>query len=300
MGPPTPAPEVPGTISRNNAPEFREDIFSPYPTPAPQANGYRGAHSRRRSSLGQPALFNHSDNAPMRSLSMSPTSMGPRSTLYQAFAPPGTEVILWAYAKLVGTFEVSEAIVPPAEIDSLRAKLRAGGLLGGGRMDIAEHAPAASGTPGGLTSGLFSSFFGSHPPTTLPQQPSSSGYLSSFFRNGPSAPKHSRSLNINGRYGGGAGPSSGLFDGPMGAGQDVVSLPTLETQLSMLAVDLSLGPGETRSCRYFHTHNGAISLTTTLFALFLIGLQFGILCRFLLFCRRHSVAMLSSLHTLWS
>ena len=141
MGPPTPAPEAPGIISRNNAPEFREDIFSPYPTPAPQANGYRGAHSRRRSSLGQPAHLNHLDNPPMRSLSMSPTSMGPRSTLSQAFAPPGTEVILWAYAKLVGTFEVSEAIVPPAEIDSLRAKLRAGGLLGGGRMDIAEHAP---------------------------------------------------------------------------------------------------------------------------------------------------------------
>lgn len=238
VGPPTPEP--PRTISRGGVPVFREDIFS---APAPQANGYRGAHARRRSSLG-PSL---STNTPLRSLSMSPTSMMPRSTLAHTFAPPGTEVLLWAYARLVGTLEVSESIVPPVEIDSLRAKLQAGGLVGGGRMDITERAPAASGSSGGLASSLFSSFFGNNSQTTLPQQPPD--YLSSFFR-GASALNRSRSLNISGR-GSGAGISSSLFGGAMSVAENTMSLPTLEIQPSMLAVDLSLAPGETRSCRYF-------------------------------------------------
>lgn len=250
FGPPTPEPH--GSIAREKVPAFGEDVFSPYAAPAPHANGYRGAHARRRSSLGYPTLPN---DAPLRSLSISPTSMSPRSnTLAQTFAPPGTEVLLWAYARLIGSFEFGEGIVPSAEIDSLRAKLRAGGVMGGGRMDISERAPAASGSPGGLTSGLFSSFFGSSP-TALPQQPPSSGYLSSFFRSGSSTLSRSRLPNVNGRNGDGTGFSGSPFGGAAGASEDGLSLPTLETQPSMLAVDLNLAPGETRSCRCFHPSN---------------------------------------------
>lgn len=272
----TPAgPATPDILDPHNAPNppaFREDIFSsahvpPTPQPRqPRGNGYTGAHARRRSSLGFPGIGLPSN------LVSSPTNGF--SSLSQTFATPGTEILLWAYARLVGTLEIDEIIVPPAELDSLRAKLRTGGAIGGGRMDITERGPAAgiSAPPVGLTGGLFSSLFGgggspsgfatqSSPTMMTPPQSAvslgvhtsspSTGYISSFFSGSPGVTR-ARSMNNAGRYGGssGHGGGSGLFGSAATAGEDPKSLPTLEMQPSVLAVDLNLAPGETRSCMF--------------------------------------------------
>lgn len=271
----TPAgPATPDILDANppNAPAFREDIFSsahvpPTPQPRPsRGNGYTGAHSRRRSSLGFPGIGLPSN------LVSSPTNGF--SPLSQTFAAPGSEILLWAYARLVGTLEIDESIVPPAELDSLRAKLRTGGAIGGGRMDIAERAPAAgvsAASPVGLTGGLFSTLFGggggspsgfatqSSPTMMTPPQSAvslgvhtrspSAGYISSFFTGSPGpGVTRARSMSHAGRYGGSSGGGSGLLGGAATAGEDPKSLPTLEVQPSVLAVDLNLAPGETRSC----------------------------------------------------
>lgn len=284
LGMSTPAPSEQHGTER---PGFREDMFSPGPPQAsrPSSQGgntngtpYRGTHARRRSSLQYPVLPNDpslqtlppSSPSPVSGVSGGSGGIYARAALSHAFAAPGTEVLLWSYARLVGTLDIDESIVPPAEVDSLRAKLRAGGLgaVGGGRMDIAERAPAAiaplnGGSPG-IGLGILSSLFGGggSPSVTTnglgvgssnallnPQNGSSSpGYISSLFGGGSPALGRSRSLSISGRYGGGMSSGGGPFGGT--AGEDPSLLPTLELQPSVLAVDLNLAPGETKSCEY--------------------------------------------------
>ncbi|KAF8306817.1 Rgp1-domain-containing protein [Clavulina sp. PMI_390] len=290
LPPPPPPKRIPNGLQT-------EDLFEPAQGQIPHSPArptgpttYKGSHSRRRSSVqfppeGPSSLASLLPSSPIVnatprsvSLTMSPTSptTTPRSplslSLAQTLSPPGTEVVLWAYARLVGTLELDESIIPPAEIDSLRAKLRGGGagsgvVVGGGRMDIAERAPGSSGGSGsgsgfGILSSLFGSGSGSASPSSgaaASQGHGSGSYLSSFFGGGGSGSgstqgglARSRSVSMNGRYASNvpfAGASGGsMFGGS--AGDDPSLLPTLELQPSVLAVDLSLAPGEKRSFKY--------------------------------------------------
>lgn len=120
-------------------------------------------------------------------------------------------------------------------------------------MDIGAASPSGGGeerSPGlGLLGSLFRSpvLGGSG---NVDSSSSSGGYIASLFGSptGSSGLGRSRSVSIGGRYGGGSGPNTG---GMFGAGgEDPRLLPTLELQPSILAVDLSLKPGESRSCEF--------------------------------------------------
>lgn len=152
--------------------------------------------------------------------------LSPRTTFSSSFSPPGTEVLLWAYAQLAGTIELDTMTVPSDEVDFLRSRLRTGGAVGGGRMDIdASRSPGNKG-------GFISSFFAS--PTLSPSSARSSpSLLSSLFSPSP--------VMSPGRH-----PAS--YGAGIGIGQDSEAMPTFESQQSMLVVDLNLAPGESRSC----------------------------------------------------
>lgn len=144
-----------------------------------------------------------------------PRSIGghpPHTAFSTTFPLPSTELLLYAYAQLTGTLSVDPAFVPTSsELLDLRDALRKKAAVGGGSLDIGSgtHRRRASG-------GFF-------------------GFLSSSY-----APNNTAS---KGSVAGGDLTLAGSKDED---GDD--ALPTLETQPSMLAVDLTLAAGETRSC----------------------------------------------------
>ncbi|KZS90366.1 Rgp1-domain-containing protein [Sistotremastrum niveocremeum HHB9708] len=94
-------------------------IPSPAPPPIPsfQTRAVPGPQSRRSS--------------------VPPIILTSRSTS-STYAPPGTELLLYAYAQLSGTFTL-ESTNPSS--DNLRRKLKRGRPVGGGSMDIAAKRP---------------------------------------------------------------------------------------------------------------------------------------------------------------
>ncbi|KAF8330350.1 Rgp1-domain-containing protein [Cantharellus anzutake] len=187
---------------------------------------------------------------PPRSASAAASTFSSLSHMFQA---PGQQTLLWAYAQLVGTFELEPTLVPAHEADVLRAHLRAGMALGGGRMDI-DNANQSPYTFGFLPS-LFSSApsISSTPGSTdlqgtallvSPTSPRFGSSLFSFFSPNP----HSSAFGFSTRS-----PSSGnsLGDASSASGyRSHMPLPTLETQPTVLVVDLQLDPGQSRSYTY--------------------------------------------------
>ncbi|KAF9508028.1 hypothetical protein BS47DRAFT_1332970 [Hydnum rufescens UP504] len=158
----------------------------------------------------------------------SPGSPTPRSAFSSTFTSAGTELLLWAYARFAGTIELDTTVVPSSEADFWRSKLREGGAVGGGQLDMGLSRPSSG--------GLLSSFF-SGPPSTLvtPSTSRFSPLLSSLFSPTPRSSGLGRSPFMG-------GPGAGLDDG--------LGIPTFETQPSILVVDLSLAPGESRTYTY--------------------------------------------------
>jgi hypothetical protein len=256
LGPFTPATEESGTLNRLPRSTSRPQASAPtvrtgQPSGDDQALPQNYSERRRRSLT--PNAF--SPVSPPRSPKLSHLAHS------QAFTTPGSELLLWAYARLVGTLEIDDEIVSPSDIEALRAQLRAGGFVGGGRMDIDERGPSsAAGSPSllGAGSSILSSLFGGGPSSNVmssaPQTSASPSYLASLFGTGmPSGPSfpggtRSRSMSQSGRFGGVASPFFGGMFGGSSTNDDPLSFPTLETQPSVLAVDLKLAPGESRSC----------------------------------------------------
>lgn len=146
------------------------------------------------------------------------------------FNPPGYETLLWAYVQLSGTVELDPTFSRPEAIRQLAAKL-AKRPVGGGSLDLKDPLsnPTTSSPLSGLGAllGLRSPSVGSPAPST----PSHSGFLSSMF-----SPR----------------PTPMRSDGASGSAAPSGSLTTFEPPQSLLAVDLALAPGESKSCKTFN------------------------------------------------
>lgn len=211
--------------------------------------------------LGQPPTSNVPKHARSHStqVKLPPTKpqQPPRTAFSSSFAPPNTEVLLWSYAQLIGIVELDESsgIVALGTLSQLRGKLnslRTDGVVGGGRMDIGAPLSPSPVSGGGTRSrrSFISSLWGGSR-SGPPQGSSSSGPAATAFGFGMNAlssllgspslsPVVTSFANNGNNY---SSPMTGLS-----GGLPASALPTFETQPSLLAVDLNLGPGESRSC----------------------------------------------------
>ncbi|GJJ07832.1 hypothetical protein Clacol_002037 [Clathrus columnatus] len=132
------------------------------------------------------------------------------------FSPLSTELLLYAYAQFSGTFSIDSVAVHNApELYALRDKLRKG-RIGGGSLDLVLG-------PGAGATGIG----------TRGHKRGSSWFGFGLFAGG----------------GGGADSGgSGINTGFSRAADE--ELPTFETQPSLLAIDLRLAPGESKSYTY--------------------------------------------------
>lgn len=164
------------------------------------------------------------------------------------------ELILYSYAQLSGTL----ILTPPDQsegLNALRSALLNRSIIGGGRMDITSSLnspnPSSPPTPrsprnrqshtrsSSFSAGLLSilsptlaSSISTPSTQNSPRWRTNSGYLPSGWTS--------------------SGPNTSGFVG--GTESDSIDpeepLPTLEIQPALLAVDLSLAPGETRTCTF--------------------------------------------------
>ena len=242
----------------------------------PRANSHPPLQPLRRSST--PGDIGRGPISPMRDPQHPPMprrSFAATTSFDANSRPPNDrETILYSYVQFVGSL----AITPVAgsadaqqeeALNSMRSSLLKRSIIGGGSMDIAamldpskrrvtpvtrsrSHSRTSS-----FSSGLFSllsaptSLLGSlstAPAMTssVSQQWSSSHRSSSSVslpasRSAPTLSTSSMTTTFNGGLGLHKNPSEELYD-------PEAPLPTYEVQPTLLAVDVSLGPGESRSC----------------------------------------------------
>ncbi|CAL1696749.1 unnamed protein product [Somion occarium] len=196
---------------------------------------------------------------------------GPKTSFSSTFRPANTELILYSYAQLVGTLSITPlpGSSPTPEqtrtLHAVRTNLLKKQAIGGGSMDLTSAGglsppgttrPSAvrrvsHGRSASLSTGILSLL---SPSSSAPAVSSSSqGWTPGHRARTPSmfagffSSSSSSSVDIIGD--GGTGLGLGLSVDEELIDPDV-PLPTFEVQPSMLAVDLSLGPGESRSYEY--------------------------------------------------
>lgn len=249
-------PETPATLS-----PFTERLHLP-----PQLTASASVPMELSSGLA----FRHTDMPQQKSQvglgrGPPPIALQPPSSRASSshFTGTNTELILYSYAQLSGTLSISPLgdIPLTAEqtqtLQAMRRNLLNAKAVGGGSLDIISHSPQSL-APGtqlsssarhtnharstSLSSGLLSLL---SPASTVPalsttQQPTraqhhrSSSVFSSLF------PGSANSTNITGL-------GLGATDQEEGVDADT-PLPTYQVQPTMLAIDLPLSPGESRSC----------------------------------------------------
>lgn len=190
----------------------------------------------------------------------------PRTALASTFADPGTELILYAYAQLGGALTLGahaedatgragpQAQAQTQALAAVRGVLHRKQAVGGGRMDISSSLDSPT-TPMPMSrsnsrhsraTSLSSSIM------SLLAPPPTSGQFQ--LQPPPRRPAHkARSPSVFGSLlstSVSSPPAMGL-DRPLEVPEDVppdTPLPTFDVQPAMLAVDLVLAPGESRSC----------------------------------------------------
>ncbi|OCH94164.1 Rgp1-domain-containing protein [Obba rivulosa] len=182
----------------------------------------------------------------------------PRTAFSSSFPAPNTELILYSYAQLLGTVSVvplpgtTTAPEQARTLRHLRTSLLKRQVVGGGSMNITSsqsvgHGPPAPPGPArrpshGRSASLSSGLLSLLSPASAPQPwaPGHRARTSSVF-----------SLFSTSSSTGASGVGLGLG---VGIDEDEIDpetpLPTFEVQPAMLAVDLSLAPGESRSYTY--------------------------------------------------
>lgn len=190
----------------------------------------------------------------------------PRTAFSSSFPLPNTELILYSYAQLVGTLSLTPAGPSTPDqartLQDVRARLLKRQVVGGGSMDITpslssrpfghgQHLGQSGRSSRGRSTSVSSLFSLLSPTSLMPTSPTSSQPWSPAHRaRAPSMFSLFSSDPAPGPSGVGLGFGAGVGTG---AEQDVdpeTPLPTFEMQPSMLAVDLSLAPGESRSYTY--------------------------------------------------
>lgn len=151
----------------------------------------------------------------------------PNSTTTKSL-PPNTTLLLYSYAQLSGTAHILPQTTPAA-LTNLRAHLLKKPVLGGGSMDISRTRTSRS-RSASLTGSLLSLL-------------SPSSYSPTVGRS------RTPSLSDTSSAGVGLGLSAGAAS-PVEEGEEEVPLPVFEVQPAMLAVDLTLSPGESKTYTY--------------------------------------------------
>lgn len=234
-----------------------ESMPSPFPVsvpPTPTTGPYLNDQPRRPSQIGIGHPGGH--HAP------------PRTAFASTFPQSNSELILYSYAQLTGTLSVTP--MPGAattseqanNLNSLRAKLLKRSVVGGGSMDITSSlhssqriqlARRSHKRSSSFSSGLFSFISAQSPSPSVPNLTSSS--TPSLLPPSQSwSPSHRPRTHSQSSLSGLSSPSpsspSGFLNGSA-MDEEVdpeTPLPTFEVPQVMLAVDLCLGPGESRSC----------------------------------------------------
>ncbi|EJF58478.1 Rgp1-domain-containing protein [Dichomitus squalens LYAD-421 SS1] len=252
-------PYIPSPVPGSDLPNVRTQIPSGPPAPAKTTGHLYPPHEprgppRRPSQLGL-------GHGPPPAVSSTAYLKPPRTAFSSTFPVANTELILYAYAQLLGTLTITPLPDAPSSSDQarnlnrLRARLLKRKAVGGGSMDISSSLSAQPSSPvspsrrhgrstslsNGLLSILSSSSSQPSPQPFVPGHRARTSSVFSLFSTGQALPPPSRS-------GLGLGLStSASEDEEMDPDQP---LPTLEVQPSMLAVDLSLAPGESRTYTY--------------------------------------------------
>jgi RAB6A-GEF complex partner protein 2 len=194
----------------------------------------------------------------------------PPSRKPSSFPVPNSELILYSYAQLVGTVTLLPSDTPLSmeqsrNLYTLRRELETTKPVGGGSMNIAPNSPKAFAHGAAVTDGtarrppharsvsLSSGLLSLLSPSAILSSPSSPPPV-------PSQPRrvsagHSRSPSVfNGFFATSSSTSSDIDSTGSGPGDDYGDpsepLPTFDVPPSMLAIDLTLGPGQSRSCAY--------------------------------------------------
>ncbi|GJE89181.1 hypothetical protein PsYK624_052760 [Phanerochaete sordida] len=252
--------------------ESIKEGYSPVSPATPDVLSPANRHATLASSASFPPTQkpNGLSAAPQRANGHRPPQLGvglgpprPKTAVVGSFAP-NTELILYSYAQLLGTV----TLLPPQDTPltaeqrhmwhMLRRELQATKAVGGGNMNIVPNSPKALAhgrkplpaintrrpAPHARSASLSSGLFSLLSPTSPPPMSSPTG---------PS--RHSRNSSVfSGFFG--SSSSNGDLDGPDwasvedDAGDADEPLPTLDVPPSMLAIDLSLMPGQSRTYVY--------------------------------------------------
>lgn len=197
----------------------------------------------------------------------------PRTALASTFAQPGTELVLYAYAQLGGALtlgahmeDTSGRIGAQAQaLAAVRSLLHRKQAVGGGRMDISSSLdspapptpmsrnPSRHSRATSLSSSIMS-LLTPPPPTPTP--------MSTQFQLQPPPRRPTHKARTPSLFGSllstsvSSPPAIGLGHS-LPPPEDIppdTPLPTFDVQPAMLAVDLVLAPGESRSCKSKPAH----------------------------------------------
>ncbi|KAI0757446.1 Rgp1-domain-containing protein [Daedaleopsis nitida] len=241
--------------------------YLPSPIPnsdIPNSNGLLQPPAKGRDPARRPSQLGLG-HGPPPSASSAAYLNPPRTAFSSTFPVANTELILYAYAQLLGTLIITPLPEAPSSPDQarnlnrLRARLLKRKAIGGGSMDISSSLSAQSISPTGatgrrgshgrsasLSAGLLS-ILSPGVPARSPSQQSfvpghrarTSSVFSLFSNEQPPPPSRSAvGLGLN---------TTALDEEEM---DPDTPLPTFEVQPSMLAVDLSLAAGESRTYTY--------------------------------------------------
>ncbi|KAI0761670.1 Rgp1-domain-containing protein [Trametes elegans] len=270
-GPPA-TPIFPSPIPGHDLPNLRTHIPSG-PAPSKTSQKPNGTHiypsASTREPPRRPSQLGLGHGPPPSSPGAGPYLKPPRTAFSSTFPVPNTELILYAYAQVLGTLNISS--VPDTGtnpehariLSQLRSRLRKRKAVGGGSMDITSSLSAHSLAPGsggpagrrgshGRSSSISAGLMSMLSPTGLVSAPSQQSSVQghrartssvfSLFSNGAGqGPPTSRSAGV------GLGLGTSMPEDEVDPDEP---LPTFEVQPSMLAVDLSLSPGESRTYTY--------------------------------------------------
>ena len=225
------------------------ESFSPAPQINPRSNAVYAYPSPRHRpppiGLGQPSARGDAEAARSASL--------PQSNF---------ELVLYSYAQLTGTVSITPGTSSTPEqiqtLNGVRSALLKQNVIGGGSMNITSslhqhHPPSPRTRHGRSSSASFLSILS--PSSLLPSvtTPPNSAASASRWRSSsaaaqiPSIPSSNKFYNTNNH-------TRGLGMNLLGSSSTIEAispdgpLPTFQVQPTMLAVDLALQPGESRSC----------------------------------------------------
>ncbi|KAG0697033.1 Rgp1-domain-containing protein [Suillus ampliporus] len=229
---PQPSPTIPSTSSTSTFTLALDPIAETPQSPTPPTPEVHSYPPRPYPPSRKPTLPSIGHGHP-------PLPIPPKSSTPKPL-PPNTTLLLYSYAQLSGTAHILPNPSSPPALATLRTQLLKKPVLGGGSMDIARTRTRGSHSRSTSLTGSLLSLL----------SPSSYSYSPSVGRS--RAPSLSSQSDVS--AGAGVGLGLGLSVGGNGTigeeGEEEMPLPVFEVQPAMLAVDLALSPGESRSYTY--------------------------------------------------